>query len=341
MKTKLKAFHGDEKIKEKYIARVKAHAAADEIIKGEYWENGKGCAVGCTVHSDKHSAYETELGIPFVLARLEDRIFEGMSNEKAKAFPLKFLESIEVGADLSLVWPKFAVWLLEDVSKYITTPKPAFDAVVDGYKRIINGESISLEEWLRLKAEAWEERKTAASASAASASAYAAASAASASAYASAASAAYDAYDASAIAYAAAYGAAAAADAASASAAVSAAYDAAAYAAAYAAADVSAAYAAAADAAASAAAYADDAHAAAVSVSASAAAYAAAAYAAYADAYAAYADDADADAAAYAAAAYAAAADAAAADAADADDADADAYDRQAEKLLEILKEAR
>ena len=41
---KLLAFHNDQKIKDKYIARVKAHQEADEIIKGKYWKNGKGCA---------------------------------------------------------------------------------------------------------------------------------------------------------------------------------------------------------------------------------------------------------------------------------------------------------
>lgn len=38
------AYHGDAKIKETYLTRVQAHAVADEIIHGHYWENGKGCA---------------------------------------------------------------------------------------------------------------------------------------------------------------------------------------------------------------------------------------------------------------------------------------------------------
>ena len=70
------AFHGDPAVKEKYLNRVTLHERADEIIHGKYWENGKGCAVGCTVHSSKHAAFETELGIPLMLAKLEDRLFE-------------------------------------------------------------------------------------------------------------------------------------------------------------------------------------------------------------------------------------------------------------------------
>ena len=108
------AFHNKDEIKAEYLARVRAHEAADEIIHGKFWKNGKGCAVGCTVHSDQHSAYETELGIPRILARLEDRIFEGMANGYSKEFPAKFLSAIPVGADLSMVWPRFALWLLVD-----------------------------------------------------------------------------------------------------------------------------------------------------------------------------------------------------------------------------------
>lgn len=66
--TTLIAYHGDPAIKAKYLTRIQAHEAADEIIHGKYWENGKGCAVGCTVHSNSHAAFETELGIPRMLA---------------------------------------------------------------------------------------------------------------------------------------------------------------------------------------------------------------------------------------------------------------------------------
>ena len=93
------AYHNDPSIKEKYLLRVRSHAAQDEIIKGKYWENGKGCAVGCTVHSSNHSAYETELGIPAWLARVEDRLFEGMPLARAKLWPEQFLSAIRPGAD--------------------------------------------------------------------------------------------------------------------------------------------------------------------------------------------------------------------------------------------------
>lgn len=110
----LQAFHNDPKLKQKYLERVRQHRELDQIVKGQYWENGKGCAVGCTIHSSNHSAYETELGIPEVLAHLEDRLFESMHNSQALIWPEHFLNVIKPGADLSEVWPKFAVWLLVD-----------------------------------------------------------------------------------------------------------------------------------------------------------------------------------------------------------------------------------
>lgn len=115
--TSLVAFHGDAKIKAKYLARVRGHRAADEIINGQYWELGKGCAVGCTIHSGYHASYETEIGVPRVLAFWEDGIFERLfpvDRSAAKEWPERFLLAIKVGADLSRVYPKFALWMLTD-----------------------------------------------------------------------------------------------------------------------------------------------------------------------------------------------------------------------------------
>jgi len=74
------SFLGDASLKTKMLERLHAHALADEIVKGGYWEDGKGCAVGCILHKtpdeDVHAAFESELGIPEWCARLIDRLFE-------------------------------------------------------------------------------------------------------------------------------------------------------------------------------------------------------------------------------------------------------------------------
>ena len=108
------AYHNDPAIKQMFVDRIAAHAAADEIVKGYYWEDGKGCAIGCTYHSSDHMAAEREAGIPLMLAQLEDRIFEGLPNSEAKAWPLRFAGAVQVGADLSMVGPRWLLWLLRD-----------------------------------------------------------------------------------------------------------------------------------------------------------------------------------------------------------------------------------
>ena len=113
----MEAFFNDEKIKQKYLKRVEDHRKADELIKGKYWENGKGCAVGCTIHSSDHYAYETELGIPRWLARVEDRIFEGLSEEESKKWPETFLKAIKPGVNLNLVLKPFLIFIVECASE--------------------------------------------------------------------------------------------------------------------------------------------------------------------------------------------------------------------------------
>lgn len=112
--TKMQAYLNDEKVKASLITQLQAHYDADEIVKGRYWEGGKGCAVGCTLHNSNHAAYETKLGIPEMLAWLEDSIFEGLPNDKAKLWPIRFSKAIAVGADLSRVGYQFMYWNLTE-----------------------------------------------------------------------------------------------------------------------------------------------------------------------------------------------------------------------------------
>ena len=174
----MKAFHNNPSIKEKYITRLQAHYQADEIIKGQYWQNGKGCAVGCTIHSSYHKNYESELGIPKNIAYLQDRIFEGLPNELAKEFPLQFLSSIKVSADLKNVSKLFMIWLLTDskygVIKYADNKKVIQD-VADAFSRdMVN--TVSVEEWKELRKNANDAAGTTTSANSASYAAYTAAS---------------------------------------------------------------------------------------------------------------------------------------------------------------------
>ena len=178
----MQAFLNDPSVKEKYLTRVREHRLADKLVKGKYWEGGKGCAVGCTVHSDEHAAYERELGIPRMLARLEDGIFENLPNALAMNWPEQFLEAIRPGADLSGVGDRFLLWLLVDptdgVIRFAKTEKTrkAVQTIGKMYERKMAGEMIPAEDWRKARSAAY----AAAAASAAAYAAYAASAAASA-----------------------------------------------------------------------------------------------------------------------------------------------------------------
>ena len=186
----MKAYNNDKKLKADLVAEALKHQKADEIIQGTYGDEDGWCAVGCTIKSynDKrgktfntndHSMYETELGIPRMLARLEDRLFEGMDLKDAKGFPVKFLRAVNVGADLSMVWTKFIIWLLIDekdgVIKF-ASPKGevAIKNVAKLYLRKLAGDEPTRDEWRVAAAAAADADAADAAADAAAAYAYAA-----------------------------------------------------------------------------------------------------------------------------------------------------------------------
>ena len=160
------AYKNDPKLKAMLVKEIAWHKEQDMIIQGEYGkENGKwrGCAVGCSIHSlnlklktsyryDDHSVYESALGIPIVLARLEDRIFEGLDKKIALNFPLQFAKAINVGADLSMISYKFLHWLLIDKKNGVInfTKKDnvikSIEDVADLFKKHIAGNKVLKEE---------------------------------------------------------------------------------------------------------------------------------------------------------------------------------------------------
>lgn len=163
---KLIAFHNDAAVKAKYLKRVQEHRAADELVKmatvGRMDDGSfQGCAVVCTLEKYEHAAYEVELGVPRMLARLEDGIFENLPDALAMTWPERFLEAIPVGADLSKVGDQFLHWLLVDpvdgVVRLAKTKKTR--EVVEGvgalYAQKIAGAKIGLDEWRNARAAAY------------------------------------------------------------------------------------------------------------------------------------------------------------------------------------------
>jgi len=220
------AYHSNPQLKAQFIRLLRWHQEQDKIVQGSYQDTdeagahftvngwsfasfGAGCAVGCSIESlriiqgkagadyQDHAAYEELIGVPRVLARLEDGIFERLPIEEAKQWPIQFAESIPVGADLARVWPRFAVWLMDDAEFGVIRfarndrQRAAIQDVADAYRRVLEGQEVTRTEWRQYAADAADAADAAAAAAyAAYAAAYAADAAADA-AYAAAAAAAY------------------------------------------------------------------------------------------------------------------------------------------------------
>lgn len=141
----MKAFHNNLDIKHKFLERVRAHRKADRLIQGTGWEDGKGCAIGCTLENYDHSLYPTELGIPEWLAMLEDNIFEGLPNDKAMMWPERFLAAINTGADLEKVKTPFLIYALEQTIGYMDACEFDQEASPDVVKAIEGSKAVVLE----------------------------------------------------------------------------------------------------------------------------------------------------------------------------------------------------
>jgi len=88
--------------------------------------------------------------IPGTITRLEERIFMRLSLKEQKKFRQKFNKEVLTNTDLSLVWPKFAVFILEDtkhgVLQYAQSDKliEVITNVIELYQKIVNSGGMSL-----------------------------------------------------------------------------------------------------------------------------------------------------------------------------------------------------
>lgn len=151
--TTLLAYHGDAALKERTLDQLRQHRAADEIVQRVYWEktNGSfhGCAVGCLTHDPEggHEQFPDLWGIPEVLAHLIDSIFERLPTMAAKDWPLRVMDAIPVGADLTLVWPRFARWVLTDHLATVGKGNPEWgvQAAIDGVVTLFDEQLVGRE----------------------------------------------------------------------------------------------------------------------------------------------------------------------------------------------------
>lgn len=129
------------------VTLADAHREADEYRAGTYqWTHGGACSIGCTIldavkigvlpkgtKRDSHKSLATVLGVPEQLTCLQDAIFEGLPDGARRDWTPRFLRAVASGADYSMVWPRFGLWLLTDGPvRHGLGIRPDVDAAVKG-----------------------------------------------------------------------------------------------------------------------------------------------------------------------------------------------------------------
>lgn len=158
MTKKLNSFNGEPKLKDKLLQAIKLDKQNERIIKGKYWEDDKGCCIGCGEHAlctilndkftdRKHKYLADKLDIPESIFHLGDGIFEGLSNEESQQFVVDFYEALLVGHDYSLFEYKIKIEILinEDfgVRKYGNNQiKKIIDNVVKLHNEKLAGDEV-------------------------------------------------------------------------------------------------------------------------------------------------------------------------------------------------------
>jgi len=101
--------------KQMLVKRAEGHRKADEIIQGEYWDNEKGCTVGCLAHSPYgcHSQLATMTNIPQWVFRAADGIHESLKGNEFKDWTVTFAKALPVGrVDWDRAQAEFNYYLL-------------------------------------------------------------------------------------------------------------------------------------------------------------------------------------------------------------------------------------
>jgi len=111
----MNAYYGSEELRNEILFEISEHQRLDNYTQRLYWNGKKGCLIGCLAKEnddDQHKYLEDVYNIPKEILYLADSIFEGITVEQSKKWPMQFCSAIKTGQDLSRVRSKFAHWTL-------------------------------------------------------------------------------------------------------------------------------------------------------------------------------------------------------------------------------------
>ena len=128
---------------EHLAATVAEHIEADAVVQGDYWseDEQKGCFIGCLVHADRPDLIEERYGIPVMITRIAEAIFERLPSAEATQFFADFPAAINNdGKDLSRVGWQFLSQTLRDLPVVAAEVQAVIDPVIAGLDRLAEGE---------------------------------------------------------------------------------------------------------------------------------------------------------------------------------------------------------
>jgi len=85
------AWHNEPKLKAAAMARLREHRRMDAIVKGVYWNNGRGCQLGCLTHSsgNPHEDAQRLFGLPLRVGYWLESVFEGLPEHECEDWVLE------------------------------------------------------------------------------------------------------------------------------------------------------------------------------------------------------------------------------------------------------------
>lgn len=122
---------------------VTAHVAPDTIIQRGYWDDDtkSGCFIGCLAKCDDPAINEVTYGLPVMVQRIAESIFEGLPADDAKAFFAALPEAINCdGKDLTKVGWQFLAAELRSLPKCTDQIQAVIDPVITGMDLLASGQ---------------------------------------------------------------------------------------------------------------------------------------------------------------------------------------------------------
>lgn len=137
---------------DKLRQEVAAHVAADSIVQGIYWdaEYKRGCFIGCLGRSQDPTINEVTYGLPVMVQRIAESIFESLPANEAKAFFATLPDAVGCdGKDLTRVGWQFLAAELRSLPEQPAEIQSVIDPVIVGMDLLASGQ-----EWTAARAAA-------------------------------------------------------------------------------------------------------------------------------------------------------------------------------------------